>query len=336
MQEQLATPDTGVAADAAQYAALEKEFGDAAQQSQPEKASVEPAKTEPEKPQQQEAPKQQAPLPYEELDRRYRGLQGALGESRAETRAAKEAQERFSRQLEGMQEVIRRMQQPKEAPREIAPGIPEPPVLTNLRQELGQVAEQNAQITRQQQAFLEQNQKRTELEQIVRKTAASEQAFLQKSPDYYDAARHLMGARMSELELFYPDDSAAAQDAAARLGMQSVAELREAVFEQERETFLRQISQSGVDPAQAVYRLAQTRGYQAKKAAPAAPAAPQQRPADEKIAQMKKGMEAQTGLPAGGAPSNDPSIEELANLYLEDPEKADKMFRKMQEQGLLG
>lgn len=335
----LQTPDSGAGAppvdpDAAKYAALAKELGVEQEQETQQEQAPEP-RPEPEPAQEQRAKPEH--VPYGE----HENVQKALREAREN---AKRSDERFAQVMQ-LIEQTRAQRQPAEAK--------EPPKIpSELDDPIGHFKAVNAQLT----ARLEQ------IEQGGRMTAEQFQAYQQQQQfhsvvvraeqeindpksagykaDYWDAVGHLEATRVKELERMYPDHPYAQQQA-QQMGFNSVAELRQAVLNNDRQQVATQALQMGVSPAELYYSLALDRGYQAKPAVQRAPNGqfvPAEK-AQQQIEAAKRGRSASmsiSGDSGGRKGAKDMSQSDLAELFIEDADEADKVWEQMKRQGLLG
>jgi hypothetical protein len=326
-------------ADAGLWAELEKEVADEAA---PEIESEPAAKAEPEaepapEPEKPEAAK--GPIPYEELDKRYKQLQGALGEERG-------TRKQLSERLQNMETLIRQItgkadqpaQGQKPAAEQTIPDINEDPV--------GHFAAKLAATEAKLKAIEEASTKTVETitrekqeQQFWSTVERSEIEMRSTAPDYDDAVGFLEQSRVRELEAMIPDtDQSLAL--AHQNGFRTVEDLRIAMLNRDRVAVATQALQMGMSPAQLYYNLAKQRGFTGP--APKAPAAPMKPTAQAKqpnaIAATKKGQEASRSLSGGGAGASDGavSLEDLAEMYIEDPDRADQMFKSMKAKGLLG
>ena len=276
-------------------------------------------------PPKQEEKKQEQPdrLPYEELDRRYKNINGALAEERAGRRAA---QEQHKQMQELFQAILAKQQQPHDQPEEQEdPLVRE---LVNLKQGYQNLAQN-------QQQFQQRQQEERQQLAVVHEIGNAERKFAAATPDYFEAVQHLGAQRAAELSLLYADDDPLAQDFARKQGYQSPAHFRDDIMRREVINMSAVALQQGRSPAELFYGIAKQRGWAGKPAAPAPTLQPQ------RMETIRKGMEAPGSLSNGAsAPSTNaegyPSLEELADMYVSDPGKAEKTFKKMKEAGLLG
>lgn len=318
--------------EAAAWADMAKEYGDGT----PE--PVEDAKEQPETQAEPEAPKAEEPKPedkpklsYEDLERHTKNLNGALAEARAETRAMKERFGQFERVLAAMKQ--------QQAPVEDDPY--EDPVAKQVRT----LEQQNRELSERHQEWEERSRAEAAAKQLSETVTFHEQQFAAQTPDYFDAANHLLQTRLAEMEILYPDDDPTVIQAARRDGFQHPALWRNDLIRREAMGIAADALRSGKNPAQVYYNLAKHRGYSGKPAAPA-PSAPVAPPATEaakpkRMDAIKAGMDAPGSLSTGASKSASdaegfPSLEELADMYISEPAKAEKLFEKMSKAGLLG
>lgn len=322
-----ATTELGSDAEAALWAQLEKE--DSADEtvdevSEPE-GDAEPADAEAEAPD-AEAEQKKEPLPYEELAKRHKDLQGALHAERAKAR-------QMAERASNMDALLRELRQSKPSEAEQKPAAPQIPDINedpigHFQAKSALLEQQIAELTKGSQSAQEQFQRQRAEQQFWGQVSQSEAQMRASTPDYDDAVGHLEASRVAELEAIYPDDSPQAIDYALRNGFQSTAQLRAHVLNQDRISVATQALQMGMNPAQLYYNLAVQRGYQ--KAAPKTNVTP--------IAAARNGQRAAKSLSAGGGGRADamPSLDALADMYLDDPDAADRMFAKLKASGQLG
>lgn len=318
------------AAEQALWDNLNKTYGEDsgeepdAEATEPEQAAdersgaEEPEKAEPEA-------DQKAKLPAEEIEKRYRNLQGALSEERAERKKMAES-------LANMRTVIRNMidqgagsSQPRSEPPKV-PDVNEDPIgfFTHKLAEQERVIEELRNGTR---ATTEQVQRQQAEHRFWTVVERSEIEARNQFHDYDEAVKHLEQGRVTELEILLPDESPAAQQAAAQSGFQSVAELRAHTLDMDRIAVAQQALHMNRSPAALYYELAHKRGYQARQAAPKV----------TPVQATKAGQAASKTLSAGrGESSGALSVTDLADLYLTDPDRADREFKRARERGLLG
>lgn len=310
------------------WAALEKEVTDSGAEGEPVEQEAAESKDEPAQEPDKAA---QQPIPYEELDKRYKQLQGALGEERG---TRKQMAERVQQMEQVLRAVVAQRQaqaQPQaEAPK--VPTIEEDPIgffqhklaqQERIIHELRTGTQQNVQQV--QQAHVEQ--------QFWGAVERSEQTMRQTNPDYDPAVTFLEAGRVKELEVMVPDN-ASGEAYAQQMGYPSAADLRVAMLNNDRVQVARQALQMGMSPAELYFSLAKQRGFQSKPAVPAVKRATAQ---STPIEAARKGAAAARSLSGGtGASDNVMTPSDLADLFLEDPERADVEFRRMKNAGLLG
>ncbi len=297
-------------AEAARWSALEKEVAD-----ESPAPAVEPAKTEaqPDKPIDQAKPQ----ITFEELDKRYKQLQGALAEERAERK----------RLAQLHQQAPPQPQQPKapEAPK--FPSIDEDPIghfqakMAHLEHQL---AEKDKAISQTREQFeAEQTQR-----QFWGHVQRAEHEFSSKTPDYDAAVGFLEQSRVAELEFMFPDNVEQSWQIAQQNGYRSPADMRLAQLNQDRTAVASQAMRLGVNPAEMYYNLALKRGYQGKPTAKPAQITP--------VQAARAGQAAAKSLSSGaGAAGKDGvlTVEDITELYATDPERADKEFARLKASG---
>jgi hypothetical protein len=135
----------------------------------------------------------------------------------------------------------------------------------------------------------------------------------------------------------YPDESQQAQHYARQMGFQDATQLKLAILNNDRQSVAIQALQLGVSPAAFYYQLAEDAGYQAKPAQPRAPNG--QFAANEAIEAAKRGQAASvsiSGSNSGRKGAEDMAISDLAALFVEDPDAADRIWDQMAKAGKLG
>lgn len=328
------TVDGGSDGDAALYATMERDLaaaedggkaGDGEQQ-QAEKAPVK-ADEKPAGEQKVEPVKDR--LPYEELEKRHRDLQGALGSERGQRKAAAE-------RVEQMETLLRRMLaeqqgggqaqqgQPQQAK---APTLDENPI-GYFEHKLAELNGTIEKLTKGSQQTTEQFRAQQEQQRFWGSVKASEDGMRAKAADYDDAIGWMEENAYKELVALYPDDAPGAIGLAADHGYPNVEAMRVAIFNNDRRNLAQQALRIGVNPAERYYEMAKVRGWKGKTTAANA---------QQTLAAAKAGKQASATLSGGGrATESDVSVERLAELYLEDPEAADKQFKRMKAKGLFG
>lgn len=324
--ETVTADQTVDAAEAAAWAELEKDVAPEEGEEQAESDGAEPevkAEAEPVKDE-----KAQPPIPYEELDKRYKQLQGALGEERG---TRKQLAERIQQMETVLRAVATQRQQPAQAEVKV-PTIEEDPI-GFFQHKLAEQERVIAELRGGAEKSVQQVQQAQVEQQFWSAVERSEQSMRQTNPDYDPAVSFLESSRVKELEAMVPDGEAG--DAYAHQnGFRTAAEMRVAMLNHDRVNVSRQALAMGISPAQMYFNLALQRGYQSKPAAPSLKKATAQ---STPIQAAKAGQAAAKSLSGGGSQSdNAMTPEDLAELYLEDPDRADKEFRRMQKAGLLG
>lgn len=310
---------------------MEKEFGDAPETPETTtEAPVVETKTEP--PAATEAKADEGDgddknLTPEQLQKNYRNLQNALREERSSRKAEAERNK-------NMQEVLRQLSEARKAPPVVdaQPEAPKAPAIPDLDQDpighfqakMAALEQQLAEAKGTAAKTQEQMTAEREHRQFWDAISTQEAEFKAKTPDYGDATTFLETARMRELAIMFPDDAPGAQQLARENNMESVDQLRWAMLNADRISIAQQARRVGVNAGQLYYSLAQQRGYAPKSATP--PAAPK---ASTVMAAAKAGQQAVNAMRSGAVTDNDMTMEDIADLYLTDPDRADKEFKKM-------
>lgn len=322
----IALPDTQMPDDSANWSALEKEYGDEGGQSQDDAPTGENTVAGGEGDQAKAEPAKKEPLPYDELEKRHKDLQGALTEERG-------TRKQLAERIQNMEAVMRQMLEQQRQPPPQQQQQAQPPSLDD--DPIGyfehRLAEQQMIIESLQtgnQSFQRQTQEHFQEQQFWNGVERSEQQFRAATPDYDDAVKHLEDSRVAELKAIYADDSPGAIRMAQQNGFSSVAELRNAVLNQDRVSVAQQAFNLGMEPAQLYYNLAKQRGYAGKVPAQRAP---------NVIEMTRAGQQATQSLSQGGSGARDDMTPgDIADLYLRDPEAADKAFERMRSSGAFG
>lgn len=323
--------DVADAAEAAAWAELEKEVAPEEGEEQPETEASESepeAKAEPEK---TEAEKGAQQIPYEELDKRYKQLQGALGEERG-------TRKQLAERLQNMEQVVRAIAAQRAQPQQEAPQQPKIPTLEEdpigfFKHTIEQQAREIEELRNGTKQTAETFQKTQAERQFWDTVQRSETEFRATNPEYDPAVEFLESARIKEISRMVPE-TPQGQALAERMGFNTVDEARVSMLNRDRINVARQALMLGISPAQMYYELALERGYQSKPATPQLKKATAQ---STPIEAAKKGMQASKSLSGGaGSSGNVMTPEDLAELYLEDPDRADKEFARMKKMGLLG
>lgn len=320
--------DAGGDSEAALWAQLENdvadkpEVDDEVEETEAEKPEPEPEK-EPEK-----AEKQPDKLPYEELEKRHKQLNGALAEERATRKQLAEQKQQMETLLRAIAAERQARAQPQQPEAPKIPDINEDPVgfFQHKIAEQERIIEELRNGTKQTREQIEaENAQRQFWGEVQR----SEVEARQKLPDYDDAVTWLEAARVKEIARMLPD-TPQAQRLAEQRGFATVEDMRTAMLNHDRQSIAAQAFRVGRSPAEMYYEIAQDRGWQGKpKPVETAKAA---------IAATKAGQAAAKTITGGaaGRSADDMSLDDLAELYIDDPVKADKIFKRMKEKGLLG
>ena len=327
--------------DEAKYAQLREELGmdesgEGVDPPDPPAPEPEPSKREgdPEPP--PEPPAKPQHVPYTE----HENVQKALREARE---AAKASDERFAQVMRLIEQSRQQQAPPKQE--EPAP-LTKPAVAMEADPMawLEYLARKNDHLETQLQAAHKGTQETGQSLQAYQQQQALDAMVVQSEadirnpqsqnhrPDYDDAIQHIRTTRAAELNLMYPDDAPAAQQMAAAQGFRSVAEMKDAIFQHDADAVTHQAAQLGIPPAVYYYNLAVGRGYTPKTAQPQPDKGKQQ------IDALKRGRNAAISL-SGGEGSrkgpNDMSLSDLADLFIEDADMADKVWDQMARAGRL-
>lgn len=319
--------------EAAKWADLAKELdGDDADGGEPDPQPEPQPEPEPEKAEdEQQEPRHVSAEEHENIKK-------ALQEERQLRRQATE-------QLQSITQLIQQMRESRQQPKQEAEE-PKPPSLEEdpigyFKWENEQLRKQVEEIKTGSTKSVEQVQAQLEEQRFWDTVIRSEQEIRTTAPDYDDATTFLENSRVAELEYMVPDDQHG-QALAQQYGYQTPAQLRAAMLNQDRIAVAKQAMQLGKSPAQFYYELAKRRGYTPKAANGAGNGAGQQAgktTGQQMIEAARRGQKAAKTLSGGtngSGPDKPLNINDLVDLYDEDPEEADKIFDKMAKQGLLG
>ncbi len=155
--------------------------------------------------------------------------------------------------------ILQSLAQPQQqaAPEPELPPIEQDPaghIIALLQQQqkvIDALQQQNQQRSQWDQQSVQQQQQMQQLQAIANRSVSMERQFIEANPDYNDATAHLMKVRDAEL---------------AAVGYQDPAE-RQAILQQEAQQIGIRAAAMNANPAEWVYKIAETRGY--KKAAAA-------------------------------------------------------------------
>jgi hypothetical protein len=332
------TPDsTPVVDDSKQWADLAAELEDAPEE---EEAAPEPEKVEPEK-----APEPEKAKPsYEQLEAIERNKTSALKQEREARRRAEDQLNNYNKMVEELRASRAQRQPTPEPEKPKIPDVNEDPIghfaakNALLEERLEQALRGTQQITQQTQAQQQEQVFWSHVQQAeneFRKTASKVTVNGQEMSDYDAACEHLKQHRMTELAMMYPDDSPIAQREAQQYGLPSPAHLRAMMLQHDAAAIAQRAFEHGRSPAEFYYQAAKTRGYTTPQAAPNGKTPPK---TSAQIEAQRKGQKASLTISGGeGRKSRtDMNMSDLADLYSEDPEEADKIFNRMAKQGLLG
>lgn len=325
-------PAQGADPDVAKYAELAKELG-IEEGGAPE--PVEPKPSEPSGLPAPAEPRRDRPeqVPYAE----HENVQRALREARA---AQKASDDRLAGIMQLVDQSLAKRGPHEPESKDNKPKLPdvhEDPIgffqgrIAQLEAQLGE-AHNGVRLTAEQQQSYQQHQA------LWQTVAHSEQDIRDPKnqnhkADYDDACQYLEGQRIKQLNRMYPDDSPRAVEYARSNGFQSAPELKLAILNQDRQSVAIQALQLGLSPAQFYYDLAMDAGYQLKPAR----AANGQFGA-KAIEAAKRGKAASVSISGGASGrkgADDMSIADLADLFVEDPEMADRVWNQMARAGKL-
>lgn len=243
-----------------------------------------------------------------------------------EERTKRQALEKEFNELKGWIAEARNKQKQQEEPQ--PPSLDEDPVAffqyqnEQLRQELNGL-KGNVETTQK------QHEEAYAAQQFMGGVRRAEETFAQQKPDYWEAADHLRSARMQQLGLIYPDNPKT--DAMAQeMGLPNAQALREVHLQNEVTMYAQAAIQTGQSPAEVFYNMARYTGWQGKQP----PAVSPQQKADM-AKSAARASQSLSGAGGGGRAENS-TVDDLADLYLTDPDAADALFQKMEAQGLLG
>jgi hypothetical protein len=151
--------------------------------------------------------------------------------------------------------------------------------------------------------------------------------------DYDLACEHLRHHRMQELSNLYPDNSAIAVAEARQYGLPTPAHLRSAILKQDAIGIAQRAYQLGISPAQLYYEAAKGRGYKTPTTVVAAKKAN-----GGVLDATRRGQKAALTISGGEGrkSANDMSINDLSDLFVDDPEEFDRQWDKMARAGKLG
>ena len=335
------TPDSApVIDDSKQWQALAEELEtdktafEAEAPDAPAEAETKPAEPEPEA-------ETKPPLSYEQLQDNYKNAQGAFKSEREARRRAEESLTNVNKLIDDLRTARQQRQapQPEQEPVKL-PDVNEDPIghfqakvamLEQALQHTYQGANQTAaqiHAERQEQQFWNHVQ---EAEAAYRKTTPTVTLEDGREVSDYDAAcEHLKSHRVNELAALYPDDSPVAQQEARQYGLPSVGHLRASILQQDAIAIANRAYQLGVSPAQLYYDAAKNRGY-------TRPQANGKAKTNGAITAQQRAVKASLSISGGEGrkSANDVSLNDLAELFIDDPEEADKQWARMQRAGKL-
>lgn len=345
MEQQVDTSTNGVTPpadpDAAKYEALRKELdGTSTNEAETgqETQQVVEKPTETIVDQQRAKPEH---VPYGE----HENVQKALREARDE---AKQSREQLSRLMQIVQDA-RGKREPEPAKKE------EPPKLPDVQEDpighfTGRIAQLEAQLQEAHKGVQHttEEQRAYQQQQAIWARAQASEAEIRDpkhashKADYDEAVQYLENVRWKQLQRMYPDSSLHVQQIAAQYGV-TPEQYRVHMLNQDRQAVTVQALQLGVPPAQFYYQLAEDMGWQGKpngqQRAPNGQFTSLADKAKQQLEAAKKGKAASISISGGSGErkgAQDMSTADLADLFVEDPEMADKIWEEMRRAGRLG
>lgn len=275
---------------------------------------------------------QEGKLPSRRVNRKTHERELAARDARIkqleeETNASKEMQARLDERMKIINEALTPKQQ-----QQMEEDDPEPDREENIFEHNGWLSRQlqkTQKMVEQLSGGLQQRDTQTDVERTY---VSDVQRFAAQEPAFMQAYNFLMASRVAELAIyrFGVDDP----KALTPQQLQAIG----GIVENEENQLVAAALRSGRSPAQQMFALAKTRGYQPPKADEAGGAKPNGHAADakpngngaaakqdakpsvvEEIRRVKAGVEASTSLSnAGGAPAMTLTPEKLANMPQEE------------------
>jgi len=249
--------------------------------------------------------------------------QAAMREERAK-------RQKVEAEVAEIREAIRQARESRQQPQaEALPSIDEDPVAF-FEHQTRQLQTELEAIKGESQRERQERDQAQQYQTFLGSVASEEQRFAQQTPDYFEAADHLRNVRLNQLQAIYPSTPQGDQYAQSN-GYASAEAMRVAHLESEVISYSQSAMQTGQSPAAVFYNLAKQNGYQGKQPAPTVTA-------EKKIQVARAGAQRSTSLSGGGSGGNsgNATANELAELYLSDPDAADKLFEKLAQSGQLG
>jgi len=227
---------------------------------------------------------------------------GALHEERQLRKQAQEQLRQYDEKIksfETLQNELKDWRQQQQKQKELEAAQQDP--LTYTAKKADEAIQRVNQFEQQQKQSIDQQNQQTE---FLRTVNAQVMAYTKEQPSYPQALQYLVEHRMREYEA---------------LGINDPAE-RQALFDNEAINIAQHAMARGINPAQAVWNMAQVRGF---NMAPAATPETKVSAADAKLATIAKGQQTAKTVGAGGATPE-------AGLSLTDIEKmSDKEFDQL-------
>lgn len=257
----------------------------------------------------------------------------ALKEARERVRAAqaerKAIEEQLSREREArvrLEERFSLIERANQPPVEEAPPIPDPDV-DPLGYEQSRREMLEREIVDLKRAIVDTKME-TEISWINQQTSALTQQFAAKNPDYEDALNFVKERRREQLQLLHP--TANAQQVEEQVALEYGNIVRES---------LERLPNGSVRfrrvPAETVYAMARTMGFQGRQAPPAPPAE-QEAPLEQRVEQTRRRAAAATSLSSvSGSEGSGPldakrlaqmSEAEFGKLLKDKPELINKLM----------
>src|SRR5262245_54866827 len=288
-------------------------------------------------------PEPDRPKPtYEQLEAAERGKTAALKSEREARRRAEENMQAVHKLIDDLR--ASRQQQPRQ-PEPTQPKIPdvnEDPIghfqartemLERALEQTHRGSQQTAEHIRAQQEEQVFWGHVRNAEAEFRKTSPTVTTDEgQQAADYDVACHYLRQHRMAELAHMYPDGSPVVEQEARQWGLPSAAHLRLAMLHQDATSIAQRAFQLGISPAQLYYNAAKERGYKTPNGV-----ANGKGRGNGQIEAAKRGQKAALTISGGEGrkSSNDMTLNDLSELWLEDKEAFDKEWDRMKAAGKL-
>ncbi len=246
----------------------------------------------------------------------------------AAMREERQKRQAMEAELSEIKNAIAEAKAQREQPQEQEPSIDEDPVAFFEHQQR-KLAEQINETKQELESDRQAREEAEKQQQFIQSVQQAEQQFAAKTPDYFEATEHLRNTRLSQLATIYPDGPQG-DSYANQMGYQNAEHLRQAHLEQEVRMYADSATKVGKSPAEVFYDLAKSSGWAAKPATP---------PPEQRVQAARAGVQRAQSLSGGGGTGQgaaNATVAELADLFISDPEAADKLFDKLAERGELG